>query len=211
MSSVSKSKRTQSRDQVRIWLSTVLTPILSALDVEAGFAQRHNWSFRCDSQDFEYLWPTEMMIAAPHRANAQQIFRYYPLLKLKAGAHDRTLAALRDACRTAYEKLLSSERFRNLPGPNDHGLENRKYLAEYVINGLRDLPSHYVFADFWNSTGGEYLRLRSYPFLRPSFHSIETTGESFRAAAAALRKNTKQLLERIADEAGLAPADPTFT
>lgn len=75
MTSTSRRKRKPTRDQIRIWLATVLRPMLSALDVELESMSRQNWSFRCDSQDFEYLWSTAMMVGAPNRANEEQVFR----------------------------------------------------------------------------------------------------------------------------------------
>lgn len=210
MGNGSRPKRKRSRDQMRIWLGTVLSPMLRALDVEQEFVERGNWSFRCDSQDFEYLWPTRLMIATPHHANAEQVFRYYPSLRTNAASHDRALAALRDSCRAAYDKLMTSARFLQPPVPSEKP-DARKYFAEYVINGLRDLPSHYVFADFWKAHGGEYLNLRQDPSLARSFGSIRTRGDSFHPAVVALRGGVKQLQERIADEAGLAPVDPGLT
>ena len=210
MARISKPKRKRSREQVRIWLATVLSPVLSALDVELQFVERRNWSFRCDSQDFEYLLPTEMMVAAPHRANAEQVFRYYPSLGTKAASHDRTLAALRDACRAAYDKLTHSARFLELSVPANGRPEDRRYFAEYVINNLRDLLSYYSFADFWKAHGGEYLQLRSEPSLAPSFKLLEARGDSFRRELVAFIRTVKELQERSADEAGLAPVDPSL-
>ncbi len=211
MSRASKPKRKRSPDQIRIWLATVLSPMLRALDVELEFVKRRNWSFRCDSQDFEYLWPTTMMIAVPHHANAEQVFRYYPSVRTNAASHDRALAALRDSCRAAYEKLTRSASFSRLPVPSDEGPDARKYFAEYTINGLRDLLSYYSLHDFWKARGDEYLNLRSDPSLAPSFKSLETLGNSLRKEVVALRKSVKQLQEGIADEAGLAPVDPALT
>lgn len=208
---MAKPKRKPNRDQVRIWLATVLSPMLTALDVELQFVERGNWSFRCDSQDFEYLCPTALMVAAPHRANAEQVYRYYPSLRAKAASHDRALGALRNACRAVYDKLVHSTSFLALPEPEDGGLDKRKYFAEYVINGLRDLHSYYTFADFWKTQGGEYLKVRSEPALAASFRSLEALGDSFRRELVALRRSVKELQERIADEAGLAPADPAIT
>lgn len=193
---------------MRIWLGTVLSPMLRALDVELEFVERRNWSFRSDSQDFEYLWPTALMIAAPNHANAEQVFRYHPSLRAHAAAHDHALAALRDACRAAYEKLTRSASLLTLSVPRDEHPDARKYFAEYVVNGLRDLPSHYIWADFWRAHASEYLNLRSEPSLASSFESVLTVGDSFQREAVALRGGVKELQERIADEAGLAPVDP---
>lgn len=204
-----KPKRKPTREQIRIWLATVLSPMLRALDVELQFISRNNWSFRCDSQEFEYVWPTRMMVAILHHANLEQVFRYYESLRTRAASHDRRLAALRDSCQVAYKELLQSRRFHELPVPNDPGPDPRKYFAEYVINGVRDLPSHYSFAEFWKIHGLEYLQLRSESSLESMFQSLEASGASFKRAVAALRQIVKELQERMADTAGLPPVDPS--
>ena len=149
MATKTNTKRRPTREQIRVWLATVLSPMLRALDVELEFVSRGNWSFRCESQEFEYLEPTAMMVGFPHRANAEQVFRYFPSLHKSTGAHDDALGELRATCQAAYEALLASPQFQSLPVPPESREENRKYFAEYVVNGSRDLPGHYTFADFW--------------------------------------------------------------
>ena len=185
--------------------------MLNSLSVEVHYVEQRNWSFRCYSQDFEYLCPIAMMVAAPNRANLEQMFRYYPSLRTEAVSHDRALATLREACRTVYEKLLNSPRFQALPVPSDGGADARRYFAEYVINGHRDLPSYFSLAEFWKTNGVEYLELRSDPSLTQSFKSLDTHGNSFKLALLTLTTNVEQLQQRIADEAGLAPTDPSIS
>lgn len=210
-------KRKPTREQARSWLATVFNPMRRALDVEADFVGRRNWSFRADSQDFEYLWPSAMMVAAPHRANAEQVFRYYPSLRQRTASHDAALTKLRDACRATFQTLIQSPAFQNLPMPNEQHLEPaleralpdaRKYFAEYVINGLRDVPSHYVFADFWRAHGRQYLDLRTNPSLVSFFSTVETAGRTLQQNVDGLGRDVKKLQELLADKAGLPVVDP---
>lgn len=210
MATKAKTKRRPTREQIRVWLGTVLSPLLRALDVELTFVSQRNWSFRCESRDFEYLWPTAMMVGFPHRANAEQVFRYFPTLQKSTTAHDNALGELRAKCQAGYEALLASPDFQSLPVPPDSRAEERKYFAEYVVNGIRDLPAHYAFADFWRAAGIEYLSLRTHPTLRALFQSLDSAGESFEKHAITLRKDVKVLQENLADEAGLPPVpDPS--
>ena len=211
MGRVSTAKPKQDRSQIRIWLATVLNPMLRALDVELGFAKRGNWSFRCDSQDFEYLWPTEMMVAVPHRPNAEQVFRYHPAVGRRAAAHDESLAALRKSCQEVYRKVMHSSVFLKLPKPAGDLANGTGYLAEYVVNGLRDLPSHYVHADFWRTHGADYLALRSERPLAPCFRSLRMLGTSFKGDVQALSQRAKALRDGLADKASLAPVDPELS
>ena len=205
MASKSKSKRKPTREQIRVWLATVLSPMLRALDIELSFLSQGNWSFRCEIQDFEYLWPTAMMVGFPHRANTEQVFRYYPSLNDKATAHDNALTILRDKCRALYNVLLQSAQFRGLPMPPQARPEDRRYFAEYVINGVRDLPSHYAFSEFWKEAAAQYLKLHSDPAMRSSFDSLTAAGKSLEIDASTLRQEIKRLQERLADSAGLPP------
>lgn len=205
MVSKAKSRRKPTREQIRAWLATVLSPMQRALDVELSFLSKRNWSFRCESQDFEYLWPTPMMVGFPHRANTEQVFRYYPSLSSKTASHDTTLTVLRDQCRALYNALLQSAQFQELPMPPDARPEDRRYFAEYVINGIRDLPSHYAFSEFWKDAGVRYMKLRSDPVLRSSFDSLTASGETLETQVTALQQEVKSLQERLADSAGLPP------
>lgn len=199
------ARRKPTREQIRGWLAHVLSPMLRALDIEVSFLSQRNWSFRCESLDFEYLWPTGMMVAFPHRATTEQVFRYYPTLGAKTAAHDSTLTELRDQCRALYTAVLQSPQLQELPMPADARPEDRRYFVEYVINGIRDLPAHYAFSEFWKGAGAQYLKLRSDPAMRPSFDSLIATGEALETQANALRNEVKGLQERLADSAGLPP------
>jgi hypothetical protein len=207
MGKKTQAKREPTRAQIEVWLPTVLTPILNSLTVELHYVARGTWSFRSDSQDFEYLYPISKMVAAPYRANLEQVFRYYPSLETEAASHDHELDGLRTACQVAYGSLLRSTRFKSLPAPESEG--NRGYLAEYVINRYRELPSHYVLAEFWNKYGARYLKLRLDSVLSPRFKSIDTHGASFKRALVELSTSARKLQQRIADDAGLAPSNPS--
>ncbi len=89
--------------------------------------------------------------------------------------------------------------------PLDARPEDRRYFAEYVINGIRDLSPHYSFSEFWKEAGAQYMKLRSDPALRPSFDSLTATGKLLETQASALRQEVKSLQERLADSAGLPP------
>ncbi len=82
------------------------------------------------------------MLSAYYRPNIEQFWRYYPALQQEAKAHDDALEELRSACRAAFERILQSEDFDRLVGQVPVEKGDRKYLAEYIVNGIRDLPSH---------------------------------------------------------------------
>lgn len=98
-----------SKEQVRAWLTTVIAPMASALAIELERASRGNWTFRCETQDFELLWPSERMIAVPYLANLAQLLRYGADLKELCQDHDGALTKLLGAAKRAFEQVIQSE------------------------------------------------------------------------------------------------------
>lgn len=203
-----KPKRKPSREQVKAWLGTVLTPMSGSLRVEYDRASKGNWSFRCDTRDFEFLWRTEEMLSPVYRPNLEQLWRYYPTLREQAKAHDEALVNLQKACQAAFERILQSEEFDRLREQFPVEKDDRKYLAEYVVNGLRDLPSHYALSDIWRDHGNKFLDLRSKPALKPGFEEVRRAGELFRREVEHLLQEIERIQEALADKFQLPPVDP---
>jgi hypothetical protein len=198
-------KKRASKDQVRAWLHTVIAPMLGALSVESEHAGR-NWSFRAGRKDFEFLWTADMMIGEYYRAVREQLFRYHPELAELTRRHDVTREELRRACERAFQRVMESPQFRQLASerPDD----DRRYLAEYLVNGLRELPGNYTLSDYWKTKGPGYLQLAD-PALGESWLEIERSGDKARKAIAALRARLEHLQAELADEFGLPPVDPS--
>ena len=187
-------------------------PIVDALRVEGDRTARGNWSFRCHMQDFEFLWPVEGMVSATHAANLVQFWRFYPNSHLLALRHDVALTKLRSACGRAYERLMASDEFRRIaPSVGDPNLDDHKYFAEYVINGLRDLPFNYSYCEMWKSRGGDFLALRDAPVLSEHFQKIARIGAALRRHIVALEKRLADLQQKLADRHGLPPVDPSLS
>jgi hypothetical protein len=181
----------------------------SALAVEQHRVTSRNWSFRCETQDFEFLWPIEKMVAAVHEPNLQQLLRYRPELKKLTHHHDRSLAGLRTTARAAYDRLLQNERFLVLASSTSISEHERRYLAEYVVNGLRDLGSYYTFQELWAREGGKFLELREDPALGSEFAALEAAGGSLSKCVNSLLRAVRALQEEFADSYKLPPVDPT--
>lgn len=209
-SAMSTSRRTTqrpSRDQVRAWLTTVIAPMASALAVEESRAIQRNWSFRCPTQDFEFLWPIRKMVAVPYLPNPEQLLRYRNELKGLADLHDRTLETLGTAARTAYDRVLHNERFRALAASTGMPDSEHEYLAEYVVNGLRDLAPHYSHHDVWNRHGPQFLNLRKDPALSNEFSALEEIGRSFEKSVKSLLTAVSTLQGQLSDTYKLPPVD----
>ena len=206
-----KTKR-PSKDQVRAWLSTVIAPIVGALDVERELMDRGSWSFRCGMQDFEFLWPTDRMVAEVHRPNLEQFWRYNPPLRELGKRHDALIDSLRVACRRVFERLLHEEEFLRIaatvPGADQTA---HKYFAEYVVNGIRDLGLHYTYHEGWKLKGDEFLALRERPAFADDVKSLPKTGGELRQVVDQLDAALSDLQQELADRYQLPPVDPTDT
>lgn len=194
------------REQARAWLASVLVPMSTELDAAAESLARGSWSFRCPTEEFEYLQPTTRMLAPRFRPNFEQLCRFHPEFKIIAEEHDAALERLRQACRAAYARLMASEPFHRLASerePVEH-----KYLAEYVINGVKELGWDFSLREFWAERGMEFLALRQAPGLEESFKALEEAGARYRQQHRVLKEAVDRLQEELADRFGLPPVDP---
>jgi hypothetical protein len=204
-----RKKARPSKDQVRAWLTTVIAPLASALAVEQHRLTSGNWSFRCDTQDFEFLWPIKKMVAAVHEPNLQQLLRYRPELKKLAHDHERTLDGLRTTARGAYDRLRHDQRFLALVSSTSVSEHDGRYFAEYAVNGLRDLASYYTFQELWTREGAKFLALREDPTLGSEFTALEAAGQELSKSVNSLLRAVRALQEELADSYKLPPVDPT--
>jgi hypothetical protein len=203
---MSRNKKTRpSKDQVRAWLTTVIAPVGRALAVESDRLERGNWSFRCETQDFEFLWPLEKMIAVQYAPNLEQFLRYRADLRTLVQAHDDALASLLIAARRTYEHVIKSKRFRALAASSSVAEFDRKYLAEYIVNGIRDLASYYTHHELWMREGGRFLDIRDDPALVNDFRSLAEAGRALSKAVDGLRAAINNTQIELSDEYRLPP------
>jgi hypothetical protein len=191
-----------------VWLTTVIAPLGSALGVEQRWVARGDWSFRCETQDFEFLWPTRKMVAVPYLPNLEQVLRYRGDLKKLTQAHDDTLASLREAARRTYDRVMQDEQFRQLAASNALEVVASRYAAEYIVNGVRDLASYYTYHEVWNREGARFLMLRERPSLKNEFRSLEACGRAFGQSVDALLGAVSGLQIELADRYRLPPVEP---
>ena len=202
-----RRKDRPSKEQVRAWLTTVITPLASALAVEQHRTASRNWSFRCETQDFEFLWPVEKMVGVPYSANLHQLLRYRSELKRLADGHDRKLDDLRSAARLACDRVLRNERFRRLASSSGVSDPDQRHFAEYVVNGLRGLASYHTFHEYWGREGERFLSLREDPSLVSEFRALEENGRSFSKSVNELTTVVESLQIELADAYKLPPIE----
>jgi len=200
-----------SREQVKAWLATVIAPILKSLQVEELFTGRRNWTFRAATVDFELLAPIRSMPAEPFLPNLDQFFRHYPGSSRKAAQHDAALDRLRDACRAALDELASLDMFVFLAAHTTTRPEEQRVLAEYVINGVRDLPYHSPYRESWATQGRDFLAFRESPDMLPHIERMNQSGTELHRVVQSLLQDFEQHQHGLADEFQLPPVDPIGT
>ena len=196
---------------MRAWLTTVLAPMGASLAVERDRVARRNWSFRGEAHDFEFLSPIRKMVAVQYSANLDQFVRHHPTVRNLVDAHDRALDDLRVATRSAYDRFVQSEAFRSLARGVHADNKEWNFLAEYVVNGLRDLASYYSLQELWNREAVRFLALREEPTLAPAFRALDEAGRAFQPRVESLSSEIAALQAALADAYKLPPVDPVDT
>ena len=148
------------------------------------------------------------MIAAPFLQNRSQYFRAEPNIRHKCDKHDQLLEVLRESCRWGFDALLSNSEFLRLCEEGSIDQVNREYLAEYIVNGVNDLPGNYVHHKLWSTRGGELLALRELKDLKALFVGIERESVLMQRAANELLEALRDRQLDLADEFGLPAVDP---
>jgi hypothetical protein len=183
--------------------------MVSALSVEEQRVASGNWSFRCETRDFEFLWPVEKMIAVPYAPNLKQLLRYRGSVAALIDAHDASLEHLRLTATATYDRLLRSEPFRKLASSATIAEDDRRYVAEYVVDGICDLLPHYSLHELWARQGSQFLALRTHPALARDFASLRDSGRDFATKVGALSTAIEGLQRELADAYKLPPVDPS--
>lgn len=209
-----------SREMVKAWLATVIAPTLDALRIEAKMGSeaeqagdqkvrgRGDWSFQVDRQEFEYLFKMEDVIAPPVRANRDQLFRFYPDLKKLQANHDKARETLLAAMKEAYHLVVRHPRFSELARDVPEG--ERRYLGEYLVNGLHQVTSRWTAHQHWNQHARQYLDIELVDEGgQPFWPRLVAAADEFRQARDELKARLEALQEELADSHRLPPVDPT--
>ncbi len=213
MVSQAKTERGQTRrpskEQVRVWLDTVVGPLLQALRIEEVHADDSNWTFDSVTNELDEFWHASGMVDPRFRANLLQFFRYHPGIATLVARHDRARDLLLKRCAGAFRSVLASDDFQKLAGSlTDVREEDRRYLAENVVNGLHELGSQHIHRKIWAGQGAAFLRLAHTRALREAYGYLANAGDRMRNCVKELRRAMEQLQMSLSDDHQLPPIDP---
>jgi hypothetical protein len=180
------------KELARTWLVTVINPILEGLRREKTWLARGRWTWDTDAGRFAHLWPAAAHVEPRYRDNFDAFLEQYPEARGSFAKHDGALLRLAAACEDTVAALLTSdafaialERANHLAGLANISLDEArgavpaerwpKHLAEYVVNNVESLPSHYTSAEFWQIASPVLLETRASDSLHACFEKVKQT------------------------------------
>jgi hypothetical protein len=214
-------QREVSPNIIRAWFDTVLNPLIYGLREEAGVLSCGDLTWRFRSRAPLSLVPVRSLIMDAVRDNLDQFLSLHPECAGPMQEHDTRLQLLVDSCRELESRLIQSKEmqalFQRLTTPEALGGRVAaeifgairpddwlKVVAEYIINGVQQLPDYYTTSDFWNVYGGEFLRLRDSPEVRPAWEATVSATARFSQEVDRLI----DLLKKVRNELSLSAGVP---
>jgi hypothetical protein len=170
-----------------------MNPVIDSLQREIMLVDTGNLTWRSSSGRCEFIKPIQEYVDVRQWPNYYDYQAENSFFLKKFEEHDVNLGALSVEAKAIYDWLLSWNEFssavegrlgayenqRPALGPQFPSFVNSradlpKVAAENVINNNRSLPSHYVFAPFWNFASRDLLLYRNHAMFE-RLHSLRTS------------------------------------
>jgi len=186
--------RRQTR-RMAAWIYAVVNPIIDSLDREPPLLESGNLTWRAYLGRCEMINPIEEYIDPGQLPNYETFRAEHATDRIieDFDSHDSTLRGLNDRARSIFERLTSSTQFTRTVESETKAYESARrheqwappyirtelprFSAEYVINNIQSLPSHYATAEFWNGFGKKLLTFRNRPEFKLLAGEIRTLEE----------------------------------
>ncbi len=168
---------------VRAWFDTVINPLLHGLSRERELLKEGNWTFRFYKRRFDELAPVKEYLHQAGSENLKQFLGFFPEGALLIQKHDQGIDRLREACIELFERIRTNAAFRrefeaiaaesasllNKDFASNFGAsfspeDQQALLAEYLVNGIQNLPEYYTTHRLWAAYGARLASvLREHP------------------------------------------------
>lgn len=159
--------------RIASWVYYVITPIQDALENEVAILGSGNFTWRWTLQKAKFIWPIKGYIDDVYLNNYCHYLIRFPRFRFLFEQHDTILQEMESQAQEIFKFLVQSQSFLDLsqeklkkysdkvgeyPG-NEEGdypgesVPEEKFphlIAEYLINKIQTLPSHYPMSDFWD-------------------------------------------------------------
>lgn len=195
------------REQVRVWLATVIHPLRQAVAVACARAPAGRWSFRVHLNDLEVIRPAAEVVAPMYHLNLVHFRRHRPAVDAQLKDYDERLDELRSACRGAFDWLVHRPELEEIAATGGDKAST-KYLAEYAVNSIDELPPGYTTRELWQKTRLSVGQLWQLPDGRLHRGRIDDAGAAFRKVAEALAQALDLEVLELAERYGLPPVEP---
>jgi hypothetical protein len=179
--------------RVAAWIYVVLNPVIELVQRELDLLDRRNLTWRFTSGRCEFVRVIQEYVDSTQWPNYYDFLSEHAVFVDGFKQHDNLVEQINASAAQIYEWLVSHDDFsetvkklaaqyndqpmsRTFPGASvSSEAELVKYCAEYLINNLRELPSHYSLSGFWNSSNTPLLLFRNTPRFKP----LERASENF--------------------------------
>lgn len=171
--------------RVAAWLYVVLNPVVELLQRESELLEHGNLTWRFTTKRCEFIRVIQEYVDSTQWPNYYDFLAEHTVFVKAFKRHDEYVEKLNSLAAQTCEWLLSLYDFtatveklanqyndqpmsRTFPGTSV-GSQNElvKYCAEYLINNVQQLPSHYSLSGFWNSSNTPLLGFRNLPRFKP--------------------------------------------
>lgn len=166
--------------RVAAWVHEVINPLLEALPMEISFLEGGNTTWRFYNGRPEYLRPIEGYLAPEARRIVDDFRRANSDAGKPLARHDEILERLIAAAGDAHEALMKRkdfvERAQNrlaefmqasstveYPCGAIPEADFPKLVGERVVNAIKEVPSHYTDAKFWERYRDEFTNFGGGP------------------------------------------------
>lgn len=209
--------------RVEAWIYSVINPLIEALKVEKSFLKDKNWTWRYETKSLEFIFPLEKYIDSASLPNFEDFLKANPQIERKRKKHEELRAALSENCQIAFNHLVSLKDFQNkissslalyqreeptsehprgaVPEKDFH-----KLIAQYVVNQIKDLPSHYTTSKFWMRFKDKLFEFR----IGNEFEKLDASGRQLEDDDDRLLITLQDLRSALSEEYDV-PSAPTFT
>lgn len=194
----SKGKRGQVGPHIlRAWFDTIINPLLESVEREQQLLAEKNWTWRFRPGTLEAIRELRAYVDRDVWPNLEQFELLHPEVKRVGDTHDQQVLILKSNCQRLHEALRTNldlqSIFRQATSPEslrDMGRELRDLfgaypesdyfdlLAEYVVNGIKNLPSYYTTAPLWNRHSDKFLQILEHPTIRSCWQATSKAGDA---------------------------------
>jgi hypothetical protein len=193
--------------RVAAWIYAVINPIIDCLERELALLESGNLTWRPHTGRCEMIRSMQEYVDSTQWPNYQTFLAEHPnsVFIPAFTQHDSEVLKLEVVAQLLFKQLLSSPEFLAAVNEAVNGYESQKaslgpqaptlthtrgeipkMAAEYLVNNLQALPSHYLISAFWNSTGKSLIAFRNNPEFAPLHRSEGRLSEISAKAKVAL-------------------------